>query len=127
MLYRRRGHDRAAALRELPRPHLLQRHQHQPGIREVAPGQLPGGERRRCQRAGAVRQRLHFNNLLSQKGLLHSDQELFNGASTDNIVRNFASSPSAFSSAFATAMVNMVTWATSGMQGQIRTTCSAAN
>ncbi|KAF8680630.1 hypothetical protein HU200_045659 [Digitaria exilis] len=32
-----------------------------------------------------VRQRLHFNNLLSQKGLLHSDQELFNGASTDNI------------------------------------------
>ncbi|KAF8656574.1 hypothetical protein HU200_060635 [Digitaria exilis] len=47
-----------------------------------------------------VRQRLHFNNLLSQKG--HSDQELFNGASTDNIVRNFASSPSAFSSAFVT-------------------------
>ncbi|CAN6169242.1 unnamed protein product [Urochloa humidicola] len=41
----------------------------------------------------------YFSNLLSQKGLLHSDQELFNGGSTDNIVRNFASNPAAFRSA----------------------------
>ncbi|KAF8680631.1 hypothetical protein HU200_045660 [Digitaria exilis] len=70
----------------------------------------------------------YFNNLLSQKGLLHSDQELFNGGSTDNTVRNFASSPSAFSSAFATAMVKMGNISPlTGTQGQIRTTCSAAN
>ncbi|KAF8656576.1 hypothetical protein HU200_060637 [Digitaria exilis] len=105
------------------------------GIREVAPGQLPGDERRRSQRAGAaghvdahqLRQRL-LNNLLSQKGLLHSDQELFNGGSTDNTVRNFASNPSAFSTAFATAMVKMGNISPlTGTQGQIRTTCSAAN
>ncbi|CAN6185987.1 unnamed protein product [Urochloa humidicola] len=70
----------------------------------------------------------YFSNLLSQKGLLHSDQELFNGGSTDNIVRNFASNPAAFSSAFATGMVNMGNISPlTGTQGQIRTTCSAAN
>ncbi|KAF8656578.1 hypothetical protein HU200_060639 [Digitaria exilis] len=70
----------------------------------------------------------YFSNLLNQKGLLHSDQQLFNGGSTDSTVRNFASSPAAFSSAFATAMVKMGNIRPlTGTQGQIRTTCSAAN
>ncbi|OEL35639.1 Peroxidase 66 [Dichanthelium oligosanthes] len=70
----------------------------------------------------------YFNNLLNQKGLLHSDQELFNGGSTDNTVRNFASNPSAFTSAFATAVVEMGNISPlTGTQGQTRTTCSAAN
>jgi peroxidase len=65
---------------------------------------------------------------MSQKGLLHSDQVLFNGGSTDNTVRNFASSAAAFSSAFATAMVNMGNIAPkTGTQGQIRLTCSKVN
>nr|CAB3455323.1 unnamed protein product [Digitaria exilis] len=55
-------------------------------------------------------------------------RELFNGGSTDNTVRNFASNPSAFSTAFATAMVKMGNISPlTGTQGQIRTTCSAAN
>lgn len=70
----------------------------------------------------------YFSNLLNQKGLLHSDQQLFNGGSTDSTVRNFASSPAVFSSAFATAMVKMGNIRPlTGTQGQIRTTCSAAN
>jgi peroxidase len=70
----------------------------------------------------------YFKNLLSQKGLLHSDQELFNGGSTDNTVRNFASNPSAFSSAFAAAMVKMANLSPlTGSQGQIRLTCSKVN
>ncbi|OEL35638.1 Peroxidase 66 [Dichanthelium oligosanthes] len=70
----------------------------------------------------------YFNNLLSQKGLLHSDQQLFNGGSTDNTVRNFASNPSAFRSAFATAMVKMGNISPkTGSQGQIRTICSKVN
>ncbi|CAN6200272.1 unnamed protein product [Urochloa humidicola] len=70
----------------------------------------------------------YYQNLLSQKGLLHSDQELFNGGSTDNIVRNFASSPASFSSSFATAMVKMGNISPkTGTQGQIRTTCSKVN
>ncbi|CAL5061044.1 unnamed protein product [Urochloa decumbens] len=70
----------------------------------------------------------YFSNLLAQKGLLHSDQELFNGGSTDNIVRSFASSASAFGSAFATAMVKMGNISPkTGSQGQVRTTCSKVN
>jgi len=70
----------------------------------------------------------YYTNLLSQKGLLHSDQELFNGGSTDNTVRNFASSKAAFSSAFAAAMVKMANLSPlTGSQGQIRLTCSKVN
>ncbi|XP_006658126.2 peroxidase 2-like [Oryza brachyantha] len=70
----------------------------------------------------------YFTNLLSQKGLLHSDQELFNGGSTDSTVRSFACSAAAFGSAFATAMVKMGNIAPlTGTQGQIRLSCSAAN
>ena len=65
---------------------------------------------------------------MSHKGLLHSDQQLFNGGSTDSTVRSFASSASAFSNAFATAMVNMGNIAPkTGSQGQIRVTCSKVN
>lgn len=71
----------------------------------------------------------YFGNLLSQKGLLHSDQQLFGGGgSTDATVRSFASSASAFSSAFAAAMVNMGNIAPkTGSQGQIRVSCSKVN
>ncbi|XP_062190660.1 peroxidase 2-like [Phragmites australis] len=70
----------------------------------------------------------YYNNLLSQKALLHSDQQLFNGGSTDNTVRNFASNTASFSSAFTTAMVNMGNISPlTGTQGQIRLTCSKVN
>ncbi|KAL6896876.1 hypothetical protein ACP4OV_007448 [Aristida adscensionis] len=70
----------------------------------------------------------YFTNLMNQKGLLHSDQELFNGGSTDNTVRSFASSAAAFSSAFATAMVKMGNISPkTGTQGQVRLSCSKVN
>ncbi|XP_006658123.1 peroxidase 2-like [Oryza brachyantha] len=70
----------------------------------------------------------YFSNLLSKKGLLHSDQVLFNGNSTDNTVRNFASDKAAFSSAFASAMVKMANLGPlTGSQGQIRLSCSKVN
>jgi len=70
----------------------------------------------------------YYTNLQSQKGLLHSDQELFNGGSADSTVSSFASSASTFSSAFATAMVNMGNIAPkTGTQGEIRLTCSKVN
>ncbi len=70
----------------------------------------------------------YYTNLLSNKGLLHSDQVLFNNGSTDNTVRNFASNAAEFSSAFATAMVNMGNIAPkTGTNGQIRLSCSKVN
>jgi hypothetical protein len=70
----------------------------------------------------------YYSNLLSQRGLLHSDQELFNNGSTDSIVRNFASNAAAFTSAFATAMVTMGNLQPlTGTQGQIRRNCWRVN
>ncbi|XP_044964337.1 peroxidase 1-like [Hordeum vulgare subsp. vulgare] len=70
----------------------------------------------------------YYTNLMSQKGLLHSDQVLFNNDTTDNTVRNFASNPAAFSSAFTTAMIKMGNIAPkTGTQGQIRISCSRVN
>ena len=70
----------------------------------------------------------YYQNLVARKGLLHSDQELFNGGATDGTVRSFASSSSAFSSAFAAAMVKMANLSPlTGSQGQIRLTCSKVN
>ncbi|KAL0709220.1 hypothetical protein Bca4012_016198 [Brassica carinata] len=49
----------------------------------------------------------YFRNLVSQRGLLHSDQELFNGGSTDSIVREYSQNLLSFRSDFAAAMVKM--------------------
>ncbi|VAH26494.1 unnamed protein product [Triticum turgidum subsp. durum] len=70
----------------------------------------------------------YYTNLMSQKGLLHSDQVLFNGGGADNTVRSFSSSAATFNSAFTTAMVNMGNIAPkTGTQGQIRLVCSKVN
>ncbi|KAI4963037.1 hypothetical protein ZWY2020_009964 [Hordeum vulgare] len=70
----------------------------------------------------------YYTNLMSQKGLLHSDQVLFNSGGADNTVRSFASSAATFNSAFTTAMVKMGNIAPkTGTQGQIRLVCSKVN
>jgi len=70
----------------------------------------------------------YYTNLLNQRGLLHSDQELFNNASTDSTVRNFASNAAAFTTAFTTAMIKMGNLQPlTGTQGQIRRNCWRVN
>ncbi|KAL4586487.1 hypothetical protein LXL04_011123 [Taraxacum kok-saghyz] len=49
----------------------------------------------------------YFRNLVQRRGLLHSDQVLFNGGSSDSIVLEYSNSPSRFASDFAAAMVKM--------------------
>ncbi|KAE9447546.1 hypothetical protein C3L33_20547, partial [Rhododendron williamsianum] len=46
----------------------------------------------------------YFKNLQSQKGLLHSDQELFNGGSTDAQVNAYSTNSTSFFTDFANAM-----------------------
>ncbi|KAI3874107.1 hypothetical protein MKX03_029783, partial [Papaver bracteatum] len=46
-------------------------------------------------------------NLVSKKGLLHSDQELFNGGSTDAQVTTYSNDNPTFLIDFAVAMVKM--------------------
>uniref|UniRef100_A0ACD5YJ72 Uncharacterized protein n=1 Tax=Avena sativa TaxID=4498 RepID=A0ACD5YJ72_AVESA len=49
----------------------------------------------------------YFRGLAQQRGLLHSDQELFNGGSQDALVRKYAGNGGMFASDFARAMVKM--------------------
>ena len=68
----------------------------------------------------------YFKNLIQKKGLLHSDQVLFNGGSTDNIVTEYSRNPSTFKSDFAAAMIKMGDIG-SGQSGVIRRICSSLN
>ncbi|XP_057825261.1 cationic peroxidase 1 [Cryptomeria japonica] len=70
----------------------------------------------------------YYKNLRSQKGLLHSDQELFNGGSADSLVTSYSTNPISFFSDFAAAMVNMGNISPlTGTNGQVRTNCRKAN
>ncbi|XAR55758.1 Peroxidase [Bertholletia excelsa] len=70
----------------------------------------------------------YFTNLQNQKGLLHSDQQLFSGGSTDSQVNTYASSATTFFSDFAAAMVKMGNLSPlTGTSGEIRTDCRKVN
>ncbi|CAL4911981.1 unnamed protein product [Urochloa decumbens] len=70
----------------------------------------------------------YYKNLVCKKGLLHSDQELFNGGSTDAQVQSYVSSQSAFFADFVTGMIKMgdITPLT-GSNGEIRKNCRRIN
>ncbi|KAG0477028.1 hypothetical protein HPP92_013869 [Vanilla planifolia] len=70
----------------------------------------------------------YFANLVKQKGLLHSDQQLFNNGSTDSLVSTYSSDASQFSSDFTAAMVKMGDLEPlTGSQGEIRINCRKIN
>nr|KYP73119.1 Peroxidase 4 [Cajanus cajan] len=71
---------------------------------------------------------LYFQNLVSKKALLHSDQELFNGSSTDNLVKKYATNTAAFFEDFAKGMVKLSNIKPlTGSKGQIRINCGKVN
>lgn len=70
----------------------------------------------------------YFANLLGKKGLLHSDQALFGGVSTDQLVKNYAYNPKLFRADFANSMIKMGNIKPlTGHRGEIRMKCSKAN
>ncbi|KAG2262632.1 hypothetical protein Bca52824_069711 [Brassica carinata] len=70
----------------------------------------------------------YFKNLVAQRGLLHSDQELFNGGSTDSIVTGYSNNPASFSSDFTAAMIKMGDISPlTGSSGEIRKVCGRTN
>ncbi|KAG6470026.1 hypothetical protein ZIOFF_070986 [Zingiber officinale] len=63
----------------------------------------------------------YFQGLVNQTGLLHSDQQLFNGGSTDSLVSTYSTDMAGFFNAFAAAMVNMGNISPlTGSNGEIR-------
>jgi peroxidase len=70
----------------------------------------------------------YYKNLVNSKGLLHSDQQLFSGGSTDSQVTTYSTSSSTFTADFASAMVKMGNLSLlTGSSGQIRTDCRKIN
>ncbi|CAL0307562.1 unnamed protein product [Lupinus luteus] len=71
---------------------------------------------------------LYYKNLLNKKALLHSDQELFNGSFTDNLVKKYATDTAAFYEDFAQGMVKLSSIKPlTGSKGQIRINCGKVN
>ena len=70
----------------------------------------------------------YYENLMARRGLLHSDQELFNGGSPDALVRQYSANPALFRSDFVKAMIKMgnITPLT-GTTGEIRANCRVVN
>ncbi|KAG9132856.1 hypothetical protein Leryth_014789 [Lithospermum erythrorhizon] len=70
----------------------------------------------------------YFKNLVNKKGLLHSDQQLYSGGTTDSAVTDYSSNLLSFSKDFASAMVKMGNMSPlTGASGQIRTNCRKIN
>lgn len=70
----------------------------------------------------------YFKNLVNRKGLLHSDQQLYNGGSTDSLVETYSTDAEAFSCDFVTAMIKMGDIKPlTGSKGEIRSNCRKIN
>lgn len=70
----------------------------------------------------------YFKNLVNRRGLLHSDQQLFSGGSTDSIVKTYSNNPGSFASDFAAAMIKMGDISPlTGSNGEIRKNCRRKN
>ena len=70
----------------------------------------------------------YYRDLVARRGLLHSDQVLFNGGSQDALVRTYSTNNAAFFSDFAAAMVKMSNISPlTGTRGEIRKNCRVVN
>ena len=70
----------------------------------------------------------YYKNLISQKGLLRSDQQLFNGGSTDSLVKKYSEDTETFYSDFVEAIIKMGDLQPlTGSSGEIRKNCRMVN
>ncbi|KAL5707510.1 Peroxidase 52 [Ranunculus cassubicifolius] len=70
----------------------------------------------------------YYQNLLINRGLLHSDQELFNNGSQDSLVQSYRRSNALFFSDFAASMIKMGNLnPLTGANGEIRRNCRTLN
>ncbi|KAF9621882.1 hypothetical protein IFM89_028470 [Coptis chinensis] len=70
----------------------------------------------------------YYTNLVGRRGLLHSDQELFNNGTQDTLVQTYSTNNALFSSDFAAAMIRMGNInPLTGANGEIRRNCRRLN
>ncbi|GKV02244.1 hypothetical protein SLEP1_g14701 [Rubroshorea leprosula] len=69
-----------------------------------------------------------YKDMMMEKGLLHSDQQFYNGGSTDSQVEGYSKNPEAFAADFGNAMIKMGNISPlTGTSGQIRLNCRKVN
>ncbi|GAB2299384.1 hypothetical protein Dimus_033458 [Dionaea muscipula] len=70
----------------------------------------------------------YYKNLLVKKGLLHSDQELYNSNAADHLVKRYVSKPYSFFKDFSKGIIRMGNIRPlTGSQGEVRLNCRKAN
>ncbi|CAN0903303.1 Peroxidase 52 [Linum grandiflorum] len=70
----------------------------------------------------------YYQDLVARRGLLHSDQELFNNGTQDALVRTYSNNAATFAADFAAAMVRMGNISPlTGTNGEIRRNCRRPN
>ena len=70
----------------------------------------------------------YFKDLVNKKGIMHSDQQLFNGGSTDSQVKSYSQNSAKFFFDFGCAMIKMGNLSPlTGSKGEIRTNCRKTN
>ncbi|XP_072983046.1 peroxidase P7-like [Typha latifolia] len=70
----------------------------------------------------------YYQNLVGQRGLFHSDQELFNGGSQDSLVKQYSTNGAKFAGDFAKAMIKMGNLSPlTGKFGEVRLNCRKIN
>ncbi|XP_021843815.2 peroxidase P7 [Spinacia oleracea] len=70
----------------------------------------------------------YYKNLIAKRGLLHSDQELYNGGSQDALVTRYSKSNAAFAKDFVAAIIKMGNISPlTGSSGEIRKNCRFIN
>ncbi|KAI3829938.1 hypothetical protein L1987_04070 [Smallanthus sonchifolius] len=66
----------------------------------------------------------YYKNLIRHQGLLHSDQQVYSGGSTDSLVEQYSRNPISFNMDFASAIVKMGDIRPlTGANGEIRRNC----
>ncbi|KAK1567264.1 hypothetical protein Q3G72_010034 [Acer saccharum] len=123
--------DRVLIVLQFSHPHL-QLNQHQPGFHHRQKSQLPVFRRRHhLSPLDSTPNRFdnnYYQNLVARRGLLHSDQVLFNGGSQDVTVRTYSTNPAAFLRDFGATMVKMGNISPlTRTNGEIRRSCRVIN
>ncbi|GKV02235.1 hypothetical protein SLEP1_g14694 [Rubroshorea leprosula] len=69
-----------------------------------------------------------YKDMMMEKGILHSDQQIYSGGSTDSQVEGYSNNPEAFAVDFGSAMIKMANIRPlTGTSGQIRLNCRKVN
>lgn len=99
--------------------------------KRTCPAQAPNGDKNLAPfdvQTQLLFDNAYYRNLVAKRGLLNSDQVLFNGGSQDALVRQYIAKPALFASDFVTAMIKMGNIKPlTGTAGQIRRNCRVVN